>query len=206
MLVLLLTLFLSAAAANVFFNFSIDALSDALSEWGEAKGAIIVVSHDRHFCDKITFTHVATVKDGKLILEERGVRPSDWIVAGMAAATDHASSMDAPSGIVRSNDVESSPSSTTQTTPPMNKELDPKLRKAAYNAPKRIKKLEALIAESENKIAELEALMLGDGKNVDKLVDWNKQKQTLQGKIDSYMNEWTELENLLSQVAEMTGA
>jgi hypothetical protein len=37
-------------------------------------------------------------------------------------------------------------------------------------------------------------------------MDMNNQKQGLQEKIDSYMKEWNELEDLLAQVAEMTAA
>jgi ATPase subunit of ABC transporter with duplicated ATPase domains len=175
----------------------VEALSDALSVWGDAKGAIIVVSHDRHFCDKITFTHVATVRDGKFVLEEREVRPSDWIVSGMSAATAVTSGIEASS-------QEGTKSDRSATSASQTKELDPKLRKAAYNAPKRIKKLEGMIAESEGQIAELDEWMLQNGKDVEKLLEWNQKKQKLQEKIDSYMLEWNELEDVLAKVAEVT--
>lgn len=182
-----------------------EALSDALSVWGGSKGAIVVVSHDRNFCDKITFTHVATVKDGKFTLEERPVRESDWFVQGMEAAKplttvgDSASNDAVTSTSPNTNNNKSAPSSPK-------KELDPKLRKAAFNAPKRIKKLESMIAENESKIVEIDDLMSQHGKDVEKLMDMNNQKQGLQEKIDSYMKEWNELEDLLAQVAEMTAA
>ena len=183
------------------FRYSVEALSDALSVWGGAKGAIVVVSHDRNFCDKITFTHVATVKDGKFTLEERAVRESDWFVQGMEAAkplsTDIASE-DFTS--VTSQNASKSASSAPK------KELDPKLRKAAFNAPKRIKKLESMIAENEAKVLEIDDQMSQHGKDVEKLMEMTKQKQGLQDKIESYMKEWNELEDLLAQVAEMTAA
>ena len=185
-----------------------EALSDALSVWGGSKGAIVVVSHDRNFCDKITFTHVATVTDGKFILEERPVRESDWYVQGMEAAKPSSTSNDVNSA---SNDLATSSSpngssvkSSAAVSP--KKELDPKLRKAAFNAPKRIKKLESMIAENESKIIEIDDLMSQHGKDVEKLMDLNNQKQELQNKIDSYMKEWNELEDLLAQVAEITAA
>jgi ATP-binding cassette subfamily F protein 3 len=175
----------------------VEALSDALSVWGDEKGAIIVVSHDRHFCDKITFTHVATVQDGKFVLEEREVRPSDWIVSGLSAATSVAGST-----IGASKDSASSDHSATSEA--RTKELDPKLRKAAYNAPKRIQKLEGMIADSERQIAELDESMLEHSTDVDKLVEWNRKKEKLQEKIESYMAEWNELEDVLAKVAELT--
>ena len=185
------------------FRYSVEALSDALSVWGGAKGAIVVVSHDRNFCDKITFTHVATVKDGKFTLEERAVRESDWFVQGMEAAkplsTDNAS-----------EDLTSAPSQNASNgksaSSAPKKELDPKLRKAAFNAPKRIKKLESMIAENEAKVLEIDDQMSQHGKDVEKLMEMTKQKQGLQDKIESYMKEWNELEDLLAQVAEMTAA
>lgn len=173
--------------------------------WGGSKGAIVVVSHDRNFCDKITFTHVATVKDGKFTLEERPVRESDWFVQGMEAAKPSSTASD-----TGSNDVGVSTSPTDMNgksaVSAPKKELDPKLRKAAFNAPKRIKKLESMIAENETKITEIDDLMSQHGKDVEKLMEMNNQKQGLQEKIDSYMKEWNELEDLLAQVAEMTAA
>ena len=50
----------------------IQGLANALSGWDkEGKdGAVVVISHDREFCEKVGFTHVGTVKDGKLVLEQ----------------------------------------------------------------------------------------------------------------------------------------
>lgn len=179
----------------------VEALSDALSVWGDNKGAIVVVSHDRHFCDKITFTHVATVQDGKFTLEEREVRASDWFVAGMSAATSVGSTTDVASS---QNSASSDGNSATTASSKPKKELDPKLRKAAYNAPKRIQKLEGMIADAEGQIATLDENMLQHGKDVEKLVEWNQKKQKLQEKIETYMAEWNELEELLAKVAELT--
>jgi len=53
-------------------------LAKALSGWGGKDGAIVVISHDRKFCEKVGFTHVGTVTDGKLVLEQRPLRDSDW--------------------------------------------------------------------------------------------------------------------------------
>jgi uncharacterized coiled-coil protein SlyX len=181
----------------------VEALSDALSVWGGSKGAIVVVSHDRNFCDKITFTHVATVKDGKFTLEERPVRESDWYVQGMEAAKPVTST--GSGNTAESDKIGNNVPSSAAASPPK-KEIDPKLRKAAFNAPKRIKKLESLIAENETKINEIDDLMSQHGKDVEKLMEMNRQKQDLQDKIDSYMKEWNELEDLLAQVAELTAA
>merc|ERR1719287_46742 len=70
----------------------IAALSNALSRWGGKDGAVVVVSHDRAFCETVGFTHVGTVVDGRLTLEERSLRRSDWDLYdlnGAAAAAGH---------------------------------------------------------------------------------------------------------------------
>jgi len=56
----------------------IQGLANALSGWGGKDGAIVVISHDREFCEKVGFTHIGTVNNGGLILEQRELRDSDW--------------------------------------------------------------------------------------------------------------------------------
>ena len=56
----------------------IQGLANALSGWGGKDGSIVVISHDREFCEKVGFTHIGTVDGGKLTLEQRGLQESDW--------------------------------------------------------------------------------------------------------------------------------
>jgi DNA repair exonuclease SbcCD ATPase subunit len=162
-----------------------EALSEAVGKWGGDQGALVVVSHDRNFCERIPFTHVATVQDAKLILEERGVRESDW------SSTD----LSKQKTKNQQTSIENSRQDTEQTP------VDPSLRKKLYNAPKRIEKLESLIEKAELKIAKIDEEMLSVGSDVGKLVDLNKEKETLSDAITEYMSEWEELEELLTQVA-----
>lgn len=69
---------LKLEAYSIHFTNSIEALSESLCNWGERDGAVIIVSHDKAFCDTISFTHVGTVMEGGLTVEERGLRQSDW--------------------------------------------------------------------------------------------------------------------------------
>lgn len=64
----------------------ISGLAKALSGWGGKDGAIVVISHDREFCEKVGFTHVGTVMDGKLVMEQRALRDSDWEQYDIGAA------------------------------------------------------------------------------------------------------------------------
>lgn len=66
----------------------IDALATALSKWGGKDGAIVVISHDRSFCEEVGFTHVGTVMNGGLVLEQRELRDSDWEQYDIGAANE----------------------------------------------------------------------------------------------------------------------
>lgn len=171
---------------KVLDGCSVEALSDALDAWGDEVGAIVVVSHDRQFCDKIDFTHVATVQEGSFRIEERSTRASDWVVEDLGAAANTADDNDGTQNL-------ESPS-----PPP---EIDPQKRKQAYNAPKRIAKLEQLIEQAESRISEIDSEMMSVGSDVGSLVDLNKNKEALQKKVDAYVAEWEELESLLALVS-----
>jgi len=56
----------------------IQGLANALASWGGNDGAVVVISHDREFCEKVGFTHVGTVMNGGLVLEQRPLRDGDW--------------------------------------------------------------------------------------------------------------------------------
>lgn len=140
----------------------------------------MVISHDKNFCDKVGFTHVATVKDGSLVVEQRNPTDADW---DSSDRTLQRSSEEPPQETKESN------------------EIDMKLRKQAYNAPKRISKIEALVDQKEQKIATLEAEMFDNGNDVGKLVDLTKEKEKIEEQIMELMEEWEQLENVLLQVA-----
>lgn len=167
---------------NALLLHSVEALGEGLGSWGHDTGAMVVISHDKSFCDRIDFTHVATVQDGNLILEERGACESDWVIEGL-------------SGQVAAAEADTKVAGVETTT-----EIDPILRKQAFNAPKRIAKLEQLIGEAEDRAAALEDEMLSNGCDVGKLVDLTKDKEALELKISEYMEEWEQLEALLAQV------
>lgn len=139
-----------------------------------------MISHDRAFCEKVGFTHVATVADGKFILEQRGMRDSDWLV--VSTTLDAKDSGD-------ENEAATKPKA----------QVDPELRKKLFNAPKRITKLEGMIEKNEEKIATIEEEMLHNGSDVGKLVDLTEKKDKLEGEVMEYMEEWEELEALLAE-------
>ena len=171
-------------AVLLVYHTSVEALSESLSNWGDEMGSMVVISHDKAFCEKVGFTHVATVQaDGSLRLEQRGTRDSDW---DSSVAT-----------VQRSSTVATEkPEKSADDRPGV---LDPKLRKQAYNAPKRIAKIESLVEQKEGKIAELEDEMLANGSDVGTLLDLTKEKEQLEEQVMELMEEWEELETLLAQ-------
>lgn len=170
---------------NHLDHLCVEALSEAITKWDVKSGALIVVSHDRNFCEKIDFTHIATVQNGKFTIEERSARESDWYIDTLFTASDGSHSNESKS-------VESKNDATK-------KDLDPKVRKLLYNAPKRIKKLEEMVEKAEEKIAKLETDMLDCGHDVGKLTQLTKEKEALEANVDKYETEWDELETLISK-------
>ena len=188
----------------------VEALVEALANWNVVDGsnnsksrggALVVISHDRAFGEKIPFTHVATVVNGRLTLEERDTRPGDWAVGQLGWDTAATTS-------TTNGGVDNSPYSVTATDATTSAAataavpvVDAKRRKQAFNAPKRIVKLGQLIEEAESQMATLDEKMLTNGSDVGKLVDWTKERKALEKQVEKHMKEWTELEELLVQIA-----
>jgi DNA repair exonuclease SbcCD ATPase subunit len=168
---------------------SIEALSSALSAWGKKDGAVIVVSHDKSFCDSVGFNTVGTVKDGSLKLEQRELNSNDWKQYEMMLSH----SVDMPPD-AQTNDM-------IKLTPEQQEELKKK-RRLAFNAPKNIAKLEKKIEASEKRMAELDDEMMTVGNDVGKLTDISKEKEKEEEKVAEMMEEWEELEILLAEVGQ----
>lgn len=165
---------------NAISFFSVESLSEALRDWGGDLGSVVVISHDRNFCDKVGFTHVVTVDNGELVMEQRGAKASDWEESKMT--------------LQRMALDDASPGDISEL------EMDEATRKKAYNAPKRIHKIEELIDENEAQIAALDEEMLSNGSDVGKLVDLTQARNQLNEQVVELMEEWEELEALLEHL------
>jgi hypothetical protein len=166
----------------------VEALSEVLSDWGDGKGAIVVISHDKAFCEQVGFTHILTITgDGQLQLEQRDANDNDWDSSGRTFQK---------SGDDTNDDDEDSIDNV------VDKELYAKRRKMAFNAPKRISKIETLVEKKEEKIAVLDEEMLANGSDVGKLVDLSKAKEILEEQVMELMEEWEELETVMAEMEE----
>lgn len=147
----------------------------------------MVVSHDRAFCESVGFTHVGTVKDGCIIIEERGLDERDWARYDMA--------LDGSGTCEDSTPV-------AELTPEEKAEQERK-RKLAFNAPKRMKKIEQLIETAEKKIGEFDAQMMKSGSDVEKLTEIMKKKTKEEESVAKLMEEWESLEIVLAEMCDV---
>eukprot|EP00592_Proboscia_alata_P008449 CAMPEP_0194363290 /NCGR_PEP_ID=MMETSP0174-20130528/11120_1 /TAXON_ID=216777 /ORGANISM="Proboscia alata, Strain PI-D3" /LENGTH=307 /DNA_ID=CAMNT_0039136643 /DNA_START=301 /DNA_END=1224 /DNA_ORIENTATION=- len=180
----------------------IEGLSDALSNWGGKDGAVMVISHDRSFCESVGFTHIGTVKDGMIKVEERGLRSSDWDLYDMNANAGYEN--DGMYAINNGDAAGHTNGGTSATAVKENKPAIPltaeekkelsKRRKIALNAPKRISKLENMITKCEERIANLDDEMMANGSNAEKLMELTDLKQKEDDNIANHMEEWEDLE------------
>lgn len=173
----------------------VEALSEALGTWGvnrdddKSHGAVVVVSHDRAFCETVGFTHVGTVSNGRLVVEERDLRDSDWEVYGLQADGTVDNAISTPT----TNTVK-------KVLTPKEKAAQAKRRKDILNAPKRIQRLEQMVEKAEMKCADINEQMLQANNDVSKLVELNKQKEKEESSVEKMMEEWEGLEELLATV------
>jgi ATP-binding cassette subfamily F protein 3 len=182
----------------------IAALGDSLSSWdnsekGAKDGAVVVISHDQSFCETVGFTHVGTVQDGVVTIEQRGLLPSDWVTYDMEAAEALEVLSTEEDTTITNIAAESTkkPIIDESNLAPWEKKELAENRKKAFNAPKRIKRLELNIEQCETKIAALEKEMMDNGANVAKLMDLTNQKEEQEKVAAKALQEWEELEELL---------
>ena len=160
---------------------TLDVLTDSLREFA---GSLVVISHDRGFLEKLEPTHVVTVRDGRVIVEERTLTEDDWDVPLLSRVAEPKF---AP--VETTTCSVSSSSADTDSKQEHEEATDHETRKAKLNAPKTIKKLENNIAKWEEKLAELDNEMLQNGKDVGKLTDLQKEKDKINEKVEKLYAE-----------------
>ena len=133
------------------------------------------------------FNTVGTVDNGELIIEERDLNANDW------KRYDMASQQVGVDGLSLQEEE--------RELTPEEKEEEKKKRKRAFNAPKRIQKIEQLINENEEKMVKIDAKMMEVGNDVGKLTDLSQDKEKLDMKVAELMEEWEELETLLEELS-----
>lgn len=183
---------------------TIEVLTNALRSF---TGSCLVISHDKPFLEALDPTHVITVKDGIVTMEERSLTPDDWIVPLQSRTNcdEKESKFNNNIAILNTNNsnnkqIKDKSSSTKTITNVITKPamvdintLNDNDRKKILNAPRRIKKIENLLEKHDIEIKEIEQSMLDHGKNRSKLMELQKSKDDIQLKIDKLYIEYEEL-------------
>jgi ABC-type multidrug transport system ATPase subunit len=175
-----------------------ETLSEALAEF---RGTLVVISHNKGFVEKLKVTHVGLIRDRRLIIEERMLRPSDW------AFDTHTGGSGGPSKAV----VKSSGSKGSSKASDGKQGVavadggkanyqDQRARfKKLSAAPKRIAKLQLIIEEKERKVEEYGKKMYHAGSDVAKVMEFSERKEALASEVEALYAEWDELEAMLAE-------
>jgi ATPase subunit of ABC transporter with duplicated ATPase domains len=169
---------------------TIDSLTEALRSF---EGAVIVISHDRKFCEALSPTHVITVDDGRATMEARDLTEADWAIDDMnsQASVD----FDVEEVVTK----QATPQKSTFASPPSrpSQSMDPKQRKAKEREVKkleskmdtRFKKIDTLTAEVEkytaamefSKVEEVQGRIYGVEAEIEAIME---EIETLQAKLE----------------------
>ena len=165
------------------------------------EGTTIVISHDRTFLEELEPTHVISVRNGVVDLQERGLREDDWNDPIDSRDNEDCnqkfastSSSSVPTGAKGATATSASASVVTVAAVAD----DPELKKKQLNAPRRITKIESSLAKHETEMAAIDDEMFQFGRDRGKLQDLQKKKDETQAKIDKLYAEYEELLDLIT--------
>ena len=130
---------------------------------------------------------MGTVSNNGLIIEERGLEDKDWTIYDLASTDDFSES--GTNGDMLSVELSAE-----------EKAEQDKKRKLAFNAPKRIEKIEEMIEKSEMKIAEYDRKMLQIGNDVEQLMQMTEMKTNEEEHVANLMEEWESLEEVMAEM------
>jgi ATP-binding cassette subfamily F protein 3 len=179
-------------------HLDVDAIAALLDAIETYEGAIVVISHDRPFCEAVRATHIGYVCGGKCVVEERELRDADFSEEDRGVRNSFVANGDA--------DVGSGPP-----PPPSLSPAEAKARRAEERAaqklenaaPKKLAKLEEKVTEAEAAMAELETEMVSAGADVGRVAELEQQRLALQEKADGWYTEMEEIETQRLKVEQM---
>ncbi len=170
-----------------------DWLEDFLKKW---RGALIMVTHDRYFLDRVVNRIFAFEEDGKICQYEGGY-------------TDYVNRL-AEEGKVPAGHILDVKNDTTASADPVEKEnqtssMDTWKRerklKFSYKEQKEYETIEDDIAALEQKIEELDAQTLKFSSDFVKLNEITKEKEQTEQLLEEKMERWEYLEDLAAKIA-----
>ena len=165
--------------SNHLDQVTLETLTASLKEF---EGSCLVISHDRAFLEAYEPTHVMTVRDGTVQLEERGLKDSDW--NDELNSRENSQKFASPAPTAPSSSATSPSSSTIETK----EKIDPKKTNNSKNN-RRISKIETSIEKYESQIAAFDQEMLDHGRDRQKLYELQSKKDDIQKKVDELYKE-----------------
>eukprot|EP00951_Prasinocladus_malaysianus_P024050 scaffold206439_cov43-Prasinocladus_malaysianus.AAC.1 len=167
---------------------TISSLTDAIRAF---EGAVVVISHDRQFCEALEPTHVIMVDEGRAVMEGRGLTDSDWHIEDLAAQAPASvsGSMDPDDREEMSRGESAAGGAATST-------MNPKQRQAKE---REVSKLEA---KMEKRFAKMDALQAEIAKeteamNFEKIPPLQEKVDALEAEAEEIM---LEIEELMAQL------
>lgn len=156
-------------------------------------GAVIAVSHDRHFIDRIAQHTFVYEKNGHIGHYPGGY--TDW--AETRAALDEEQTQKNPA-----KDITDNAGNSSENKKNTGRNSRPKKLKFSFNEQKEYETIDEDIAILENKIAEIESEINEAGSNYSKLQKLTENQQQLSDELDHKMERWVYLNDLAEQIEQ----
>ena len=153
-------------------------------------GSIVVISHDRHFLEELSPTHVINIRSGKVEMEERSLREEDW--------NDPLFSREAASSCSSSTEP-ATENSVVNKSQNLNQEVinDSKDKNVKKNALKKIQKIENSIDKLNEELSKIDEEMINNGKDRQKLMELQKEKDKINIKLEKFYLDLEDQMNLV---------
>lgn len=167
-------------------------------------GAVIAVSHDRHFIDRIAEKTFVYEGDGHIAQYSGGY--SDWAArrAAGSAADKTANKAAGKAGRKETTDLtEKQPGDAAPQTGRADA-ARPKKLKFSYKEQREFETIDADIAALEDAIAEVEAQINRAGSNYTRLQELSAEREQLTAALDEKMERWVYLNDLAEKIEAQT--
>ena len=148
-------------------------------------GAIIFVSHDRFFIDRLADKVFVYQQDGSLRQYPGGYSYYKGVEEKELATLEKGKNTETKNAI---SDTEKTSKNTTTKTEPV--------KKLSFKEQKEYAEIEAIIAETEGKLKVVQLQMSQNASDYGKLNELTKEETALQEKLDYLMERWAYLEEL----------
>ncbi len=164
----------------------------------EFPGAVIAVSHDRYFLDRITNKIFSFEGEGKIQSFEGNY--SDY-VEQVYAAKQEAEQAVSLASLAKTFKSGNTPSGTEE--PPERKKERP--LKMTFKEQQDFEQIDARIAQAEEELKENNQLMNDMGSDFGKLTELVEIQKALEEKLDDMLDRWTHLNELAEKIAQNKG-